>query len=352
MGRQPDFDRIEPLDPRKLESAQKVMDGKTKPVGSLGKLEEIAVRYAAIREGVDDGPLRKRVYTFAADHGVTEEGVSAYPASVTPQMVMNFINGGAAVNVLAGVAGAEVVIVDVGVNADFGDLPGLRRMKIAKGTANFLKSPAMTDEEAVGSIETGMALAEECHRDGIHLVGTGDMGIGNTTASAALLSALLNLDPGEIAGRGTGLDDRGVSRKVSVIRQALQIHKERLGTPIGVLESVGGFEIGAIAGLLLGLALHRIPGIVDGFISTASAVLAMKIQPGVADYLFFSHLSGEQGHARVFREIGVEPILDLRMRLGEGTGAVLAMPVIESAVEVYRKMATFESAGVDRKSPE
>lgn len=344
------FDQIKPLDPQKKEAARKVMDGKTKPVGSLGKLEDIAVQYVAIREEIDDQPLKKRVYTFASDHGITEEGVSAYPASVTPQMVRNFINGGAAVTVLAEVAGAEMVIVDVGVNADFEELPGLRQMKIAKGTANFLKGPAMTEQDALLAIGTGMDLAEECNRDGVHLVGTGDMGIGNTTASTAVLSALLNLDPQEITGRGTGLDDQGVSRKVSVIRQVLQHHRGKLEKPLQVLGSVGGFEIGAICGLLLGLALRRIPGIVDGFISSAAACLAIKIQPRVAEYLLFAHLSGEQGHARVLKEMGVEPILNLQMRLGEGTGAVLAMPIIESAVEVYRKMATFESAGVDRKS--
>jgi len=292
---------------------------------------------------------RKKIFTFAGDHGVADEGVSAYPKAVTTQMVRNMLAGGAAICVLARHAGAEVCVVDIGVDDPLDDAPGLIRRKIRRGTANIAKGPAMTGAEAVRAVEVGIELAQAAAAEGVQLIGTGDMGIANTTPSAALFAALLRCPVERITGRGTGIDDATLARKVRVIKQALKVNRAQLGSPLEALAALGGLEIAGICGLILGAASRRVPAVVDGFISSAGALVACRMHPPVRDYLFFSHRSQEAGHAAVLRHLETEPLLDLGLRLGEGTGAALAMPIIEAAVKIYNQMATFRSAGVSNK---
>lgn len=334
---------IQRPDPKILPSLQKHLDNLTKPAGSLGRLEEFARSFGLMRGSTELVLQKRAVFTFAADHGVSREGVSAYPRDVTAQMVFNFLSGGAAINVLCRHYGIENVVVDVGVDYDFPELPDLVRKKIARGTENFHAAPAMTEEQAVQSIETGIELA-----DGYDLIGTGEMGIGNTTASSAILAVFAGLPVEEVVGRGTGIDDERLKYKTKVIREALARHKPDRKNALDVLSKVGGFEIGAIAGLILGAASRRIPVVVDGFISGAGAMIAANLQPACRDYLFFSHLSRERGHKRMLEYFDARPILDLDLCLGEGTGAAIAMDVISAAVRVYNEMSTFESASVSR----
>jgi nicotinate-nucleotide--dimethylbenzimidazole phosphoribosyltransferase len=310
------------------------LDRLTKPPGSLGRLEEIAVQYGLARGTAELKLERKATFVFCADHGVAAEGVSAYPAEVTRQMVRNFTAGGAAINVLCRQYGIESVIVDVGVNGP--PEPGVIDRKIAPGTRNFLRGPAMSREQADRAIAVGREMAG----GGYDLVGTGEMGIANTTAAAAVTAALTGRSPEEVVGRGTGIDDARWRHKVEVVRSALDLH--RPGDALGVLAAVGGFEIGAIAGLILGAEAV----VVDGFIATAGALVAAAIEPQVRRKMFFAHRSADAGHGAALEALGARPLLDLGMRLGEGTGAALAMGLIESAVRLYREMATFESAGV------
>ena len=326
------------------------LDRLTKPRGSLGTLEEIAVRYCLMTDTRNPVLGKKRIYTFAADHGVAAEGVSAYPASVTPQMVRNMLAGGAAVNVLARHAGAEVRVVDMGVNDHLDDAPGLIRRKIRRGSGNIAAGPAMTLDEALQALGAGEELAREAAREGVALIGTGDMGIANTTPSSALYAALLPCPVEEIVGRGTGIDDATLDRKKTVIEQALTVNGGRLSDPLTTLAALGGFEIAGICGLLLGAAACRVPVVVDGFISSAAALTACRMCDRVKEYLFFSHCSAEKGHAIFFKRYGVVPLLNLNMRLGEGTGAALAMMIIEAAIKIYNEMATFDSAGISKKS--
>ena len=335
---------IKPIDQVKLEAAQAHMDQQTKPQGSLGRLEEFARRYIAITGR--DIIRGKKIFTFAGDHGITEEGVSAFPREVTPQMVYNFVNGGAGVNALARHAGADLAVVDMGVDHDFEKLEGLIDAKIGKGTANFARGAAMSREDAVRCLETGIALAVQGKNDGVDLVGTGDMGIGNTTPSAAIVAVFSRLPVATVTFRGTGIDDEGLRRKVAVIEQGLALNKPDSADPVDVLAKVGGFEIGGIAGLVLGCAAVGLPVVVDGFISTAGALIASELHPHVRDYIFAAHKSVEIGHSHMLERIGQEPMLDLRMRLGEGTGAALAMTLIEASLRGYREIATFEQAGV------
>ncbi len=290
-------------------------------------------------------PLKKVVYVFAGDHGVVEEGVSAYPQEVTRQMILNFLNGGAGINVIARQVGAEVYVVDVGVAGEVED-PRLIRKKIVSGTRNLLREPAMTREEAEKTLSVGMELAKEAREKGYQLLIPGDMGIGNTTPSAAVLCALLKASPEEIVGRGTGIDDQALARKREVVREALQ--KYQFSDPIDVLAKVGGAEIGAIAGLFLGGASLRIPVVVDGFISLAGLAIAYHLEPRVKEFVFCGHCSQEKGAAVAIQKIGLRPIIDLDMRLGEGTGAALAAFIIETALRILTEMATFEGAGVSK----
>ena len=342
------INRIKPVNSDLLQQAQTRLDNKTKPPGSLGRLEEFARRMAAI-SGTEVPDLSKKVvFTFAGDHGVVEEGVSLYPKEVTPQMVFNFLAGGAAVNVLARHSGAEVRVVDVGVDFDFGDTPGMLHRKVARGTRNFTKGAAMTREETVAALQVGIDLADQCRAEGVGLVGTGEMGIGNTTPSSAIIAAISGKTVAEVTHRGTGIGDEALVNKIRVIEAGLALNKPDPQDPLDVLAKVGGLEIAAIAGLVLGCAANSIPVVIDGFISTAGALIASELHPNVRDYIFAAHESVEIGHSFMLERIGAKPILDLNFRLGEGTGAALAMGLIDAGVKIMKEMATFEQAGVSQ----
>ncbi|MDA8215534.1 MAG: nicotinate-nucleotide--dimethylbenzimidazole phosphoribosyltransferase [Nitrospiraceae bacterium] len=337
---------INPLNKEWYVLAQKHLDNLTKPLGSLGRLEEFAKRLVAIAENKSPILDKKVIFTFAGDHGVTEEGVSAYPKEVTQQMVFNFIRGGAGINVLARHAGAEVIVVDIGVDHDFDEIEGLVKMKVIRGTENFVKAPAMTRDEAIRCLEVGIELANGYAKKGCKIFGTGEMGIGNTTPSSAIASVLTGKAVSEVTGKGTGITDESLKRKVIVIEEGIKLNKPNPDDAIDVLSKVGGAEIGGIAGLVLGAAANRIPVVIDGFISTAGALIAYCIKPAVKDYMFAAHNSVEIGHKAMLDRMGLEPILDLDLRLGEGTGAALAMLVIEAGLKIYKEMATFGEAGV------
>ena len=346
--------KIIPADSNVAESAQQRLDILTKPQGSLGVLEACAKKYAAARRDLFAKITEPAILTFAGDHGVAEEGVSAFPQEVTPQMVANFANGGAAINVLSKHAGARLKVIDMGVACDL--LPFLPEnassvvihKKIAPGTANIAEGPAMTIEDAEKAISAGIRIAEDEITFGSTLLGTGDMGIANTTPSAALYTAFLGVAPEQVSGKGTGIDDERLKHKVSVIEKALEVNKDiiDIGNPMEVLSAVGGFEIAGICGAVLGAAANKIPIVIDGFISGAAAVAAIQFDENVRDYCFFSHLSAEAGHINAMKAIGVKPILDLDLRLGEGTGAVLAFNIIQAGVKIMHEMSTFEDAGV------
>ena len=338
--------RIRPLDPVILAEAQARLDDLTKPPGSLGRLEEIAKRLAGIQGTARPIVKKKRVYTLTGDHGVTEEGVSAYPREVTAQMVLNFLRGGAAINVLARHAGAEIRVVDMGVDHDFGGVEGLVHAKVGNGTRNLARVPAMSREEALRAIGIGVGLAEEAANDGVDLLAVGEMGIGNTTPAAALLAAFAGLAPEDVVGRGTGVDDRGLERKAEAIRRGIEANRPDPADPLDVVAKLGGYEIAGMAGVCIGAATRQIPVVVDGFISTSAALVATRLAPRVGDYLFLSHLSQETGHLRMVEHLGQEPLLVLELRLGEGTGAALALPIVEASAKILSEMATFSEAGV------
>ena len=340
------LEAINPVSPLRLQTAQAHLDSLTKPPRSLGLLEDLAKKYTAIRDTDHPAINKKAVIVFAADHGVTEEGISAYPAQVTPQMVQNFLNGGAAINVLARQQNAEILVVDMGVNHRLAPHPDLLDRKIAFGTRNMVKEPAMTHSEAEESIAIGIQIATELADKGVDLLATGEMGIGNTTASSAIFSILSGFSVSQVTGRGTGIDDITLTKKISVIQQALDLHAPNPNDPIDILAKVGGFEIGGITGLILGASSKNIPVVVDGFISSAGASLAIKLNPLVKDYIFSSHRSAEPGHQVFFDLLESPPLFDLKMRLGEGTGAVMAFNLIEAGVKIYSEMATFQSAGI------
>ncbi len=340
--------------------AQKHLDNLTKPLGSLGRLEEFARKFVAITENKNPILDKKVIFTFAGDHGVTEEGVSAFPKEVTQQMVLNFLRGGAGINVLARHAGADVVVVDIGVDHDFTPPPTpLTRggeggvfitQKVINGTKNFAKEPAMTRDDAVRCIETGIELANGYAKKGYKIFGTGDMGIGNTTPSSAIASVLTGSPVSEVTGKGTGITAESLQNKIKVIEKGINLNKPNPNDAIDVLSRVGGAEIGGIAGLILGAASNRIPVVIDGFISTAGALIAYCIDPKVKDYIFAAHNSVEIGHKIMLDKMGLSPILDLNLRLGEGTGAALAMLMIEAGLKIYKEMATFGEAGVSEKA--
>lgn len=332
------------------------LDTLTKPKGSLGRLEEIAARVAAILRQAKPSLKRKVIFTLAGDHGVCEEGVSAYPQAVTAQMVYNFLKEGAAINVLAKHSGAEVVVVDAGVKEKIAAeglglrIESFRDKKVACGTRNFAKGPAMTREEAYRSIVTGIEVFEEAYAEGkVDIAGVGEMGIGNTTAASAITAAMTGEKPELVTGRGTGIDDASYARKIAVIRKALSLHKPDPKDPIDILSKVGGFEIGGIAGVILAAASKRVPVAVDGFIASCGALLAFEMCPNVRDYMFFAHQSVEAGQLAILRRVNQRPLLNLDMRLGEGTGAALAIGVIDAAVKILNEMATFSEAGVSEE---
>ncbi len=345
-------DGISPIDESWLARARAHLDTLTKPLGSLGRLEELAAQIVSIRSGATakpvGAPLHKAVYVFAADHGITAEGVSAYPSAVTQQMMHNFLGGGAAVNVLARLHGVDLHLVDMGVNAEFDAAPGLLHRKVAGGTANMLHQPAMTEEQLAQALLAGAALGEEAARAGVTLLAIGEMGIGNTTSASVITCALTGAHPALATGSGTGLDSQARERKVNIVQGVLDKHFSKQPPPsaIDILRCGGGLEIAGMVGMVLAAARHRLAIVVDGFISSAAAALAVALEPHVRGYLIAGHRSQEPGHAILLEFLGLNPVLALEMRLGEGSGAVLAMPVIESAIALYAEMATFASAGV------
>lgn len=344
------IDRIQSTDPRLLAQAQARLDRLTKPIGSLGRLEELAARYVMITGEMKPKVPRGAVFTFAADHGVTVEGVSAYPSAVTPQMVLNFLRGGAGVNVLARHVGIEVRVVDIGVAYDFEAAPGLIHKKIMPGTKNLLVESAMSSTQAEHTLQVGIALATEATQQGIGLIGTGEMGIGNTTASSAITAVMTRRSVSEVTGRGTGIDDASHARKIDVIQRALDLHRLDSTNPMEVLAKVGGLEIGGLAGLMLGAAAARIPVVLDGFIAGAAALIAVGLQPRCKDYLMASHRSVERGHQAILDHLGLKPLFDLDLRLGEGTGACLGMSLVFAAIKILTEMATFDEAGVSERT--
>ena len=342
--------QIPALDMACLQRAQARLNRLTKPVASLGRLEELAARFVAMTGEEQPKLPRAIIFTFAADHGVVAEGVSAYPSAVTAQMVLNFVRGGAAVNVLARHVGAEVRVVDIGVAAEFEDVPHLIRRKIAPGTHNMLIQPAMSRVQAEEALAVGVDLATRAAQEGCSLIGTGEMGIGNTTPSAAIASIMTGMAVEQVTGRGTGIDDASFHRKVMVIEKALALHRPNAQDPIDVLHKVGGFEIAGLAGLILGAAAHRIPVLLDGFIAGAAALIAAGLQPRCVDYLIASHRSVERGHQAVLDRLKLNPLFDLDLRLGEGTGACLAIGLVQAGLKILTEMATFDEAGVSERS--
>lgn len=326
------------------------LDNLTKPKGSLGFLEEIVVKYAKITGKTEFHlPLKKMVFVFCGDHGVAEEGVSAYPQEVTAQMVYNFIKGGAGINVISRYVGAEVYVVDVGVKEDIlSQSENFIMRKIAYGTKNFAKEPAMTQEQAQKSIEVGIEMSELAQSKGADIVIPGDMGIANTTPSSAIISFITEQTPEKVVGRGTGIDDTRLRKKIEVVKRAIEMWKPKDG--FDALCKFGGFEIGAIAGLILGCKKKRIPVVLDGLITLAGFLIAYSIDPEVKDYVFAGHKTAEPGGNVVLSFLGIRPILDLDMRLGEGTGGALATSIIECALKIYNEMATFSSAGVSQSN--
>ena len=340
---------IQPVHGESALNAQARLDRLTKPLGSLGRLEELAVHYARITGDVKPNVPRGVVFTFAADHGVAMEGVSAYPSEVTPQMVLNFLRGGAGVNVLARHTGVEVRVVDIGVAYNFGAVPGLIQKKIMQGTNNLLREAAMTRTAAIQALQVGIDLATDAAREGVGLFGTGEMGIGNTTPSAAITAVMTGRPVAEVTGRGTGIDEASHARKVSIIEQALDRHRPDRADALDVLAKVGGLEIAGLAGLILGAVAARVPVVLDGFIAGAAALMAVALQPLCRDYLIASHRSVERGHQAVLESLGLKPLFDLDLRLGEGTGACLGMGLVQASIKILTEMATFDEAGVTER---
>ena len=343
---------IRPLDSSAMTAARQRQDSLTKPQGSLGRLEELSIQIAGIRGQAIPELKHKAIITMAADHGVVAEGVSLYPQEVTRQMVLNFIQGGAAINVLADQIGARVIVVDMGVIGGFQPLPGLLCKTIDFGTKNMATGPAMTHRQATDALEVGIELVEVEANKGLDIIATGDMGIGNTTASSAILAAISGEQVERTTGRGTGIHDEQLAHKVEVIERALSINRPDPKDPIDVLAKVGGFEIGGLAGVMLAGASQRIPVVIDGFISGAAALIATGLSPQVKDYLIAAHVSAEAGHQVLLDFLGLKPLLNLNMRLGEGTGAALGIFLAEAAVKVLGQMATFGEAGVSEAEPE
>lgn len=338
-----------------MEKTQERLDNLTKPKGSLGRLEELAKLIVGIT-GIESPELKsKAIFTLAADHGVTEEGVSPYPKEVTAQMVYNFISGGAGINVLAKHAGARVVVVDMGVAEELKaqnakhTTHNFINKKIAFGTRNMIKGPAMSRQEAIRSIESGIEILEEEAANGIDIIGTGEMGIGNTTASSAITAVFTGEPVEDVTGRGAGLDDGSLKHKIDIIKMGLRVNRPDPADPIDVLAKVGGFEIGGLAGIIIAAAGKNKPVLIDGFISGAAALLAYRLEPKVKDYMIAAHCSVERGHKIILKHLGLKPIFDFDLRLGEGTGAALGINIAEAAVKILTGMATFKSAKVSQR---
>lgn len=332
-----------------MEKAQGRLDNLTKPQGSLGRLESLAKSIVGMTGKERPSFKNKVIFTLAGDHGVADEGVSAYPKEVTPQMVLNFLKGGAGINVLARHAGARVVVVDMGVASDITPDPRLILKKIGYGTKNMARGPAMSRDEAVRAICAGIDIFEEEFSKGIDIAGTGDMGIGNTTPSSAIAAVLTGRAVSEVTGRGTGIDEKGLKKKIQIIEQAIKINKPDPEGAIDVLSKVGGFEIAGLSGIMLASAARKVPVVIDGFISGAAALGAFHIAPKAKDYMIASHCSVEKGHRIILEHIGLRPLFDFDMRLGEGTGAALGIYIAEAAIKILTEMATFKEASVSEK---
>jgi len=337
---------IKPLNKAAMDEAQARQDTLTKPAGSLGRLEELSIQLAGIQGKAAPGIKKKAMITMAGDHGVVDEKVGNWPREVTAQMVQNFLRGGAGINVLARQVGAKIIFVDMGVASDLKPHPQLIVRKVGYGTKNMCLGPAMTVEQAIKAIETGINIVGEEADKGLDIVGTGDMGIGNTTSSSAIFAAMTGKPADEVTGRGTGLTDAQLAHKIDVIKRALEVNKPDTSKPLDVLAKVGGFEIGGLAGVMLGAAARHIPVVIDGFISGAAALIATALAPEVKDYIIAAHVSAEAGHPAMLEHMGLKPLLNLDMRLGEGTGAALGIFIAEAAARTLNEMATFAEAGV------
>lgn len=329
-----------------LEAAQARQMQLTKPVGSLGYLEEIAIRLAGMQGTQQVDLTQLRIVVFVADHGIAEEGISAFPQAVTGQMILNFARGGAAISVLARNLGASLEVVDVGSIADSEALPGVVVQKAASGTANFRRSPAMTEAQLVSALQAGRDAVERARKEGTQIFIGGEMGIANTTAATALACALLGRSAAEISGPGTGLDATGVARKAQIIDEALELHRAAMTSPLEALRHVGGFEIAALAGAYIACAQAGLPVLVDGFIASAAALVAMKIRPDATNWWFYGHASAEPGYVYLMKALDARPLVNLGMRLGEGSGAAVALPILRLAAALHGQMATFVDAGV------
>lgn len=343
---------IRPLDSAAMDKARKIQDSLTKPKGSLGKLEELSIRLAGIYRTPSPVMKKKMVFTMAADHGVTAEGVSAYPSEVTAQMVLNFAKGGAAINVLARHADALVTVIDMGVASDQKWPECVVDRKVRRGTRNMAREPAMTLWEVHKAIETGASLAIGAVESGVNAVAIGDMGIGNTTAASAITSVITGVPVRDVTGRGTGVDDKVLQAKIRVIEQAIKVTSPNPYDGYDVLMKVGGLEIAGLTGVVLGAASRGVPVFIDGFVSCSAALAASVIAPNCKDYLIASHVSVEPGHRHALERLGLVPLLDLGMRLGEGTGAVLAFMIADASCKILNEMATFDGAGVSRSITE
>jgi len=337
---------IQPLDKRSMAAARQRQDNLTKPRGSLGRLEELSIQIAGITGNAMPKLEHKAIITMAADHGVVDEGVTLYPQEVTRQMVYNFLHGGAAINVLARHINARVIAVDMGVIGGFEPLPGLVCKMVDFGTKNMAQGPAMTRQQAIDAINEGIGIVSSEKNNGLDIIATGDMGLGNTTTSSAIFAAISGYSPDKTTGRGTGIDDEQMAHKVKVIEKALATNNPNPKDPLDILAKVGGFEIGGLAGVMLAGAVYRIPIVIDGFVSGAAALVATSLCPRACDYLIASHVSAEAGHPLLLEFLGLKPLLNLNMRLGEGTGAALGISLAEASVKLLAEMATFGEAGV------
>lgn len=346
------LEAIEPPDKAAMEAAAKRQDELTKPRGSLGVLEELSVKIAGMRRSALPSLENKAIVVMAADHGVVAEGVSAYPQGVTRQMVANFLGGHAAVNVLARHTGVRLVVVDMGVVGGFEPHPSLLCKIIDFGTKNMAKGPAMSREQALDTLEAGIAVIEAQLEQGLDIMGTGEMGIGNTAAASAVAAAVTGLPAAGLTGTGTGISEERLAHKIKLVKRALEVNRHSPHDAIDILAKVGGFEIGGLAGAILAAAANRVPVVIDGFISGAAALIAVKLAPLTKDYLIASHLSAEAGHIFMLDYMGLTPLLNLNMRLGEGTGAALGIFLAEASVKLLREMLTFEEAGVSDKEGE
>lgn len=342
---------IRPVSDALYEKAVHKMDNKTKPLGSLGALEDLAVRMCLVQNTLEPSIRRKHAFVFAGDHGITREGVSAFPSEVTAQMVENFLNGGAAINVLCRHHDIDMKVVDMGVASEFLPHPDLIRCKVAPGTRNFAVEPAMSQDQMIQALENGMAVFQTAHRERpIDIVGLGEMGIGNTTPASAIISAVTGITPAQATGRGTGVDDKGLAHKAKVIERVLAFHRPDPANGFDILQKVGGFEIAGITGAVLAAAGEQTAVVLDGVISTAAGLIAYLINPDVRGYLFASHRSVEKAHMSALEYMGLHPLIDFSMRLGEGTGAALTIDLIDAACHIMTQMASFDDARVSRSS--